>query len=100
MWRMTTAAALRLHGYVLIDERTPLVGMAVDANRVAGWHRSDLANRGRAMDVVAIAAPNQTFVDSMVIGLGKVGFCRRMTSVAKTRLRLCQEVLRVLGMVR
>ena len=84
---MTTAAALSLDWYVLINERALLIGMALDANRVPARHRPHLAERSSAMDVVAVAASDETFVYSMVKRLCEVRLGRRMTSV--TEIGLC-----------
>jgi hypothetical protein len=87
MGRVTTAAALGLDRYVLINERSLLVSMAFDANRVASRHGPDLAERRGAVDVVAVATLDETFVDSMVIRLSEVGFGRCMTPVTEIGLR-------------
>ena len=84
---MTTAAALSLDRYVLIDERSLLVSMAFATNRVPGRQGTHLMNGGRAMDVVAVAALDETFVDSMMIRLSEVGFGSCMTPVTELGLR-------------
>src|ERR1700739_2684311 len=81
--RVTTAAALSFHWYMLINERALLIGMALDATRVPGRHRPHLPERRGAVDVVAIAALDETFVYSMVKRLREVGLGGRMASVAK-----------------
>ena len=80
---MTTAAALSLDWYVLINERALLIGMTIDANRVPARHRPHLAERSGAVDVMAVAALDETFVYSMVIRLCEVGLGGRMASVAE-----------------
>jgi len=85
--RVTTAAALSLDWYVLIDERSLLVSMAFDANCVPARHDPRLAERSGAVDIMAVAALDETFVYSMVIRLCEVGLGCRMTSV--TELGLC-----------
>ena len=87
MGRVTTAAALSLDWYVLINERALLIGMALDANRVPARHRPHLAECSGAVDVMAVAALDETFVYSMVKRLCEVGLGRRMTSV--TEIGLC-----------
>ena len=84
---VTTAAALRLDRYVLINERALLIGVAFDTNRVPGWHGPHLAEGGGAMDVVAVAALDETFVYSMVIRPREIGLGGHMASVAEFGLR-------------
>ena len=98
--RMTTAAALSLDRYVLIDERALFVGMAFGTNRVSGRHGPHLPNGGRAMHVVTVAALEETFVDSMVIWLGKVRLGGHMASIAEFGLCRNEKVLRLFGVVR
>lgn len=100
VWRVTTATALSLDRYMLKNERTLLVGMTFGADRVPGRHGPHLANGGGAMDIVAVAALDQTFVYSMVIRLSKVGLGSDMTSIAEIGLCLNQEMLRLFGVVR
>ena len=87
MGRVTAAAALSFDWYVLINERALLIGMALDANHVPARHRPHLAECSGAVDVMAVAALDETFVYSMVKRLCEVGLGRRMTSV--TELGLC-----------
>jgi hypothetical protein len=100
MSRVTTRAALSLYRHVFIDERPLFVGMAFEANLVSIGKRPDLAQGGRAMNIVAVAALNQAFVDSVVIGLAKVSLGSRVAAVAKCGLRLNQQVLLFFGVVR
>jgi len=50
--------------------------MALHASGVAAGQSLGLAKRGRAVNVVAVAAMNQSFVYAMVIGPGKLSFGR------------------------
>ena len=99
MGRVTTAAALGLHRYVLIDEWALLVGVALHADRVPTGHGPQLSQGGRAMDIVAVAALDQTFIYSMVIGLREVGLRGCMTSVTEVGLCTNEEMLRFFGVV-
>ena len=85
--RVTTAAALRLHRHVFIHKRSLFVGMALDADRVSAGHRPDLPEGSGAVDVVAVAALDETFVYAMVVRLREVGLGGNMASVAE--LGLC-----------
>ena len=87
MGRVTTAAALSLDRYVLINKRSLFVGMAFDTNRVPARHGPHLPEGGGAMDVVAVAALDETFVDPMVIRFREVGFGSCMTPITEIGLR-------------
>ena len=52
------------------------------------------------MDVVAVAALDETFVDAMMIWLSEIGFGGDMTSIAELGLCLSEKVLRLFGVVR
>ena len=97
---VATATALRLDRYVLVDERPLLVGMAFDTYRVPTRHDPQLPESGSSMNVVAVAALDKTFVYSMVIRLGEVGFGGGMTPVTEIGLRPCKQVRGILGMMR
>jgi len=98
--RVTTAAALSLHRYMFVNERALFVGVALDTNRIPAGHSPHLPEGGSAMDVMAVAALDQAFVYSMVIGLREVGLRGCMTSVAEAGLCPNEEMLRFLGVVR
>jgi hypothetical protein len=84
---------------MLKNERPLLVGMALDTNRVPTRQGPHLAEGGGAVDVVAVAALDEAFVDAMVIRLREVGLGGHMTSVAEFGLRRNQEVLRLFCVV-
>ena len=98
--RVTTATALRLDRYMLINERSLLVGMAFGTNRVPGRQSPHLPNGGRAMDVVAVATLDEAFVYSMMIRFREIGLRGDMTSIAELGLCLNEEVLRLFGVMR
>jgi hypothetical protein len=81
--RVTTAAALSLHWYMFKNERPLLVDVALHTDRVPTRHGPHLSDCGRAMDVVAVAALDETFVYAMVIWLREVGLGGNMASVAE-----------------
>jgi hypothetical protein len=74
--------------------------MTLDANRIPGGHGPNLAEGGGAVDVVAVAALDETFVYSVVIRLRKVGLSGDMTSVAEIGLCSNKQVLLFLGVMR
>ncbi len=93
VWRVATAATFGLDGDMLVDERSLLVDVALVANRIAAGEGSRLSHGRGAVRVMAVAALHKTLIDPVVIGLGKIGLCRRVASVAKLRLLLNQQVL-------
>jgi hypothetical protein len=97
---VTTVAALRLYRHMLVDKRTFLVDMALNANLVPTRQCPYLTDRRGAMGVVTITALDETFVDPVVIWLCKVRFSGYMASVTESRLRLDQQVFRFLGVMR
>lgn len=98
--RVATDTTLGLHGHMLIYKRSLFFGMALDTNCVATGHGPHLAEGGRAVDIVAVTALDEAFVDPVVIRLCKVGLRGYMTSVAETGLCLNEKVFRFLGMMR
>ena len=100
MGRVATATALRLHRHMLIHERSLFVGMALDTNCVPTGHGPHLAERGRTVDVVAVAALYEAFVYPVMIRLREIGLRSCMTSIAETGLGLNQEVFLFFCMMR
>ena len=97
---VTTGATFRLYRNMLIDERPLLVGMALCANRVAAGECSRLPKGCGAVGVVAIAAPKESFVNPVVIRLGKVSLGGSMASVAEIGLSSHQQERRFLRVMR
>jgi len=97
---MTTAAAFGLHRHVFVNKGPLLIRVAFVANRIATGHGSHLADRGGAMNVVAIAALEQALGNPVVIGFGEIGFGRGVASIAQVRLFLDQQLLGFLGVMR
>jgi hypothetical protein len=100
VWGMTTATAFRFHGHVFVYKRSLFIGVASVANRIAAGQGSDLADRGGAMNVVAVTAFEQALRHPVVIWPGEVGFGRGVASVTDVRLFLHQQVLGFLGVMR
>ena len=78
---MATVAAFCLYRHVFEDEWALLICVTLNTSRIPGRRGSDLAERGRTVDVVAVAALDNSFVDSMVIRLCEVGFGGRVTPI-------------------
>jgi len=76
MGRMATGAAFRFHRHMFVHKRAARIGVALDASRITAGQSLDLAERRRAVNIVAVAAMNQSFVYAMVIGPGKLSFGR------------------------
>jgi len=100
VWRVATGAAFRLHRYMFINEGTLLVGVTLNANLIPTGKSSDLPQCGCAVDVVAVAAVDDAFIDAMVIGLSEIRFGRSMTTIAEVGLSPGQQILRHFGVMR
>src|SRR5580765_2660092 len=97
---MTTTASLGLHRYMFINKRTHLVCVALATDGIPTGQCPRLPQSRGSVNVVAIAASDESFVDSMVIRFGEVSLRRRVTSVAEVGLCFCQQVLRIFRAVR
>ena len=97
---VATVAAFGLDGNVFVDEWALLIRVTLNTSRISGRRGSDLTERGRTVDVVAVAALDKAFVDSMVIRLCEVGFGRGVTPITEIGLRPHKQVFRTLRMVR
>ena len=93
VWRVATGAPFRLHRDVFIHKRPFLVGMTLGANCISAGQSSDLSQCGCAVDIVAIAAMNEAFIDPMVIGFSEIRLSRGVTSIAEVGLYTGQQVL-------
>lgn len=87
VWRMTTAAALGLYWHMFINKRTRLVRMALGADGIPGRQSPYLPEGRCSVDVMAVAALDKPFVDSMMVGLGKIRLRGRVTPVTELGLR-------------
>ena len=100
MRTMTALTSLGFHGDMLVDERPLFVGVALVANLVSTWQGADLTQVGSAVRIVAVAALDESFIDSVVIWPAEIRACRSMTAITKFRLFLNQQVLGFLTVVR
>jgi hypothetical protein len=85
---------------MLIDKRTGLFHVTLQANGILVGYAPHLRIREPTVLVVAIGALDQFFINPMMEGLGEVGFDFGMASVTQLRLRLHQQVLRFFVMMR
>ena len=98
--RVATATALRFDRYMLIHKRPLFVGMALYTNCVASGHGPHLAEGGRAVDVVTVAALDEAFVYPVVIRLREIGLRGCVTSVAEGGLCSGEKVLLLFRVMR
>lgn len=98
--QMAGRAAINLHGRMLVDEWALLFGVALVANGVLRRGRAHLLRHHRSMDVVAVGALNQAFVDPMVKRHRELGLFAEVARVAQFRLRLDKQVFPCRGVMR
>lgn len=90
---MTALTSLGFHRDMLVDERPLFVCVALVANLISTWQGADLTQVGSAVRIVAVAALDESFIDSVVIGPAEIRACRSMTAITKLGLFLNQQVL-------
>ena len=100
MWSMATGAAFGLHGHMLVDEWSLLVGVTLKTHRIPTGQRLDLAYGRSSVHVVAVVALHQPFVYAVMVGLGEIGLGCHVAAVAEIGLGSNQQVLRLLRLVR
>ena len=71
---MAGGAAFRFHRYMLVHKRSTRIGMALHASGISTGQGLGLAERGSAVNVVAVAAMNQPFIYAMMVRPGKLSF--------------------------
>ena len=99
MRRMAATAALGLHGYVLIDEWTLFVSMALETGCVSSRKSSCLADRSGSVHVVTVGTLHETFVHPVPEWSGEFGACRGVAVVAKLWLSFQLQILRFFRVV-
>ena len=100
--RMAGHATLDLDGFVLVDERTLLVGMALKADQVLRTCGAQLTGQEAAVWIVAIAALHQSFVHAVMKSASELLLGLQVAAVTKLRLLLLHQeltFLRVVGIV-
>ena len=93
-------ASINLDGRVLVHKRTLLVGVARKANFILGGGRTHLLWPDRSVDIVAVAALNQSFVYSMVERHRKLRSLVQMAGVTKLGLSLDEQKFFRFGVMR
>ena len=92
VWRMAERASLGFHHGMLIDERTGILLMALDADRIVLRGGLRHAFLKRAMRIVTVGACHQPLVDPVMEGLGERGFHVLMARVTKSGLRNLEQI--------
>ena len=98
--QMAGVATIGLDGLVLVDERPLLVRVTFKADSILGRGSPYLFGLHCAVDVVAIAALDQPLIHAMMEGHFELGLLLEMASVAELGLRLFEQKLAGLRVVR
>ena len=100
MGDMAGRAAFGLDGFVLENERTVFVDVALVANGVLSGGCAHLLGRYRAVRVMAIATLHESLVDAMVERHGELRLLLQMAGVAELGLGLDEQELGGLRVMR
>lgn len=90
VWTMAALTSLGLYRDVFIDEWPLLVSVALVTNLISTWQCAHLTQRGGTVRIVAVAALDESFIDTVVKGLAKIRTSRGVTAVAEVGLFLNQ----------
>ena len=99
MGRVASGAAFCLDRNMFVYERTAGIGVTLRASRISVGLGLDLTKRGGAVNIVAVTAMNESFIDAMVIGPGKLSLCSCMARIALRGLFLNEQMLRLFRMM-
>ena len=97
MRSVATGAAFCLYRHMLVDERTPLIGMALVTDQIAAGHLQ--LPQSPPVRVMAVTALHQPFVHPVVKRFGKIRLGRGMAAIAQLGLVLNQQELSLLGVM-
>src|ERR1700687_124529 len=92
MCGVASLASLTLDRFVLEDERSTLVAMALQANHILIRGRSKLAISQRAVRIVAIGTLDQPLFHAMMARLLEIGSLFYVARKAQRRLLLYQQI--------
>ena len=98
--RVARLAPLNLNGFMLEHERPTLLRVTLEAGGVIGGRSSHLLGRNCAVRIVAVATRDQAFIYAVVKRHCKLRLLLQVAGVAEGRLRLNQQKLGFLGVVR
>jgi len=93
-------AAFNLYRFVLVDERSGFVRMALEAHQILRYRRSQLPRQEAPVRIVAVAALHHPFIDSVVEGPSKLLLRLEMAAVTELRRLLLHQELAFFGVMR
>ena len=87
VWGMAKGASFCLDRRMLVDERTGNLGMTFHTNSIAGNTAVQRLLLKRAVRVMTVTAVHQSFIDSVMKGLGEERFYISVAAIAELWLR-------------
>ena len=99
MRRVASGAAFCFDWNMFVYERTAGISVALHASRISVGLGLDLAKRGSAVNIMAVTAMNEFFIDAMVIGPGKLSFFSCMARITLRGFFLDEQMLRLFRMM-
>lgn len=99
MRSVATGATLSLNRHMFVNKGTTGISVALYADRIPAGLGFDLAKGSCAVNVVAVAAMNESLIYAMVVRPGKLGLCRGMARIALRGLLLDEKMLWLPGVV-
>src|SRR6266568_1091628 len=93
-------AAFNLYRFVLVDERSGLVRVALVTHQVLRYRRAQLPRQEATVRIVAVSALHHSFIDPMMEGPSKLLFRFRVAAIAELRLLLFHQELAFFGVMR
>lgn len=100
MRRVATGTAFCFDRHMFVNKRPACVGMALDARSVSAGQDPGLAKSGGAVNVMAVAAMNQSFIHAMVIWTGKLRLGSGVARIALHGFFCDEQVLRIFCVMR
>ena len=86
VWHMTGGATLAFDRKVLIDKRSPFIGMTLEADLVLVGSGSELMGLFRTMGIVTIAANEKSLIDAVPEGTAELCLLHGVAAVAQSWL--------------
>lgn len=100
MRRVAGRAAFHLHRFVLVDEWSLFVRVALKADEVLRGRGTQLSGEKPAVRIVAVRALHQSFIDTVMERSSELLLGFQVAAVTKQRLLFFHEELALFGMVR
>jgi hypothetical protein len=85
---------------MLKNEGTHSIGVALGTDRELSGSGANLVSGLSTVGIVTVTALDQSDVDTVTVGPGKLGFLGRVAAEAQVRLRLHQHEIHICGLVR